>query len=320
MGHPPFGHVTEDLLSNLVISAGDRDGFEGNAQSFRIVTRLAAHRDKYPGLNLTRATLAAILKHATLGRPRKGKKGKFGAYRSDKLDFDFATQFGAPGRRSLEASVMNYADDLAYSVHDLEDFLRAGLLPLNRTLKDFGRFVEEWKNADKPAPPGVEKHKRELRELLAQFASIDYDGSLKERATLRAVTSVLIGEATREVSLVQSDGNLELRVPPGLMIRLRMLQRIVWVYLIENPRLGTQQKGQEQIISCLFECFSDAACRGKTSLIPVVFAEDVDACHKDEKRSARLAADVIASLTDAEAVYTYRRISGVSLGSVLDRV
>lgn len=322
LGHPPFGHVTEKLLNKTLIEAGNTDGFEGNPQSFHIVTRLARHRDTYPGLDLTRATLAAILKYPILGRKKKEEEKKFGAYRSDKVDFKFAIKYEVSGQRSLEAGVMNYADDIAYSVHDFEDFLRAGLLPLNRILKhkQFERFLEDWKNAKKPAPPGVDEHEKELHVLLAQFASIEYDGTVEKRATLRAATSVLIGEAVRKVNVEQKDGILELVVPGSLMIRLKMLQRIVWVLLIENPRVSTQQEGQKRIVKCLFECFSEAAHDGTPPVIPAAFAKELDLCRNNEAQSARLAADVIASLTDAEAAYTFRRISGVSLGSVLDRV
>jgi dGTP triphosphohydrolase len=87
LGHPPFGHIAEHTLDQLAIDNGAPDGFEGNAQSFRIVTRLAAHRTGYKGLNLTRATLNAVLKYPWFrGEGPLEKSDKFGAYRSEKDD------------------------------------------------------------------------------------------------------------------------------------------------------------------------------------------------------------------------------------------
>ena len=141
LGHPPFGHDGEDVMCELV-EQGRLDGFEGNAQSFRIVTRLAAHADndrdqegELPGnlgLNLTRATLNALLKYPWL-RAKRGKgHHKWGAYRVDKDRFKWARAGWSGKLCSLEAQLMDWADDVTYAVHDLEDFYRAGLIPIHR--------------------------------------------------------------------------------------------------------------------------------------------------------------------------------------------
>ncbi len=130
LGHPPFGHVAERKLDEL--AGGDIDGFEGNAQSFRIVTRLSQHSPTHRGLDLTRATLAAILKYPWLRNQNPAKPDKWGAYSSEKKDFDFATAL-CPSTHvpTIEARLMDWADDITYSVHDVEDFYRAGRLPLH---------------------------------------------------------------------------------------------------------------------------------------------------------------------------------------------
>jgi dGTPase len=132
LGHPPFGHTGEKELNRLLEKARDYDGFEGNAQSFRIVTKLAVRFEDHDGLNLTRGSLAAILKYPWL-RERKNpdRSKKWGAYRIDQEAFDFATK-NLQGR-TVEAAIMDMADDLTYSVHDLEDFYRAGLIPDSAT-------------------------------------------------------------------------------------------------------------------------------------------------------------------------------------------
>ncbi len=130
LGHPPFGHVGEEELNELVTGEGDLDGFEGNAQSFRIVTKLEVVWPTFLGLNLTRASLNAMLKYPRLREPHDLK---WGAYSSEREVLRFARGLESPGdeRKSAEAELMDWSDDVTYAVHDLEDFFRAGLIPLH---------------------------------------------------------------------------------------------------------------------------------------------------------------------------------------------
>jgi dGTPase len=129
LGHPPFGHIAEDELNELSKEVG---GFEGNAQSFRIITKLALHSANHRGLDLTRATLAAVLKYPWFRGGNENKPNKWGAYESETRDFNFANALlRNPRVRTIEADLMDWADDVTYSVHDLEDFYRAGRMPLH---------------------------------------------------------------------------------------------------------------------------------------------------------------------------------------------
>ena len=156
LGHPPFGHHGEEVICKSVEKNKDKNGFEGNAQSFRIVTRLAAHMDNDrdldddpdadddSGLNLTRATLNAILKYPWLREKFGKRKQKWGAYRADKDRFMWVRS-GRPDKSpDLEAELMDWADDVTYAVHDLDDFYRAGLIPIHRLLHgaEQERFIE----------------------------------------------------------------------------------------------------------------------------------------------------------------------------------
>lgn len=143
LGHPPFGHVGEQTLNEILSrqSEGgeclDSEEFEGNAQSFRVVTKLAARFPNCQGLNLTRATLSAILKYPwkgdTNGESTSSRKyEKWGYYESEEADFLFCRDGLPYDKRTIEAELMNWADDIAYSVHDLEDFQRCNCIPWPR--------------------------------------------------------------------------------------------------------------------------------------------------------------------------------------------
>ena len=159
IGHPPFGHVAEEQLHTLMRgvarpkAAPDGnstepvydadDGFEGNAQSFRTVTTLAAIDRGFAGLNLCAASLAASLKYPWRHQPAAPEDKafrKWGSYSTEEDDFRFALGLQPPdaiptattGQPTLEAQVMDWADDITYAVHDAEDLYRAGLVPLDR--------------------------------------------------------------------------------------------------------------------------------------------------------------------------------------------
>ena len=168
LGHPPFGHLGERVLDRLARERfGLTDGFEGNAQTFRILTELEVHGPGDDGLNLTAAVRAAVLKYPWapvrsarpapdgLARPRRAAPGtaatvrarrKFSAYLIDlpeMLDALAAFPDLPPGRQTLECSVMDLADDIAYSLHDVEDFHRSGVLQFSPVSGEFRSWASE---------------------------------------------------------------------------------------------------------------------------------------------------------------------------------
>ncbi len=324
LGHPPFGHVAEKELDRLALDAGAVDGFEGNAQSFRILTRLAAHREDYRGLNHTRATLNAVLKYPWYRGENAARPDKFGAYRSDAEDFEFARAGFTTQSRSLEALIMDHADAVAYSVHDLDDFYRAGLVPLEQLRHDFDQYLERFKASGKVTPEAVDRQETALWNLV-QLLPVErrYGATYEERVQLRTATSRLIDEFVSGLELSDGPDDLELKVPEDREVRMRFLQRLVWDHVIENPRLATQQHGQREIIRGLFRVYLKAIRDLDRTLIPGSFQKDLDevtSSPKNERAAeeVRLAVDIVASLTDRQATTLHRRLTGVAPGSVTD--
>lgn len=138
LGHPPFGHNGEEALAKIAESVG---GFEGNAQSFRLLTRIEAktvdNDGLSVGLNLTRATLDAATKYpwSALENSRK-----FGVYEDDQEIFNWVREDAPIGKTSMEAQIMDWSDDVAYSVHDLEDALVTGQIDIAELRDDLSHL------------------------------------------------------------------------------------------------------------------------------------------------------------------------------------
>ncbi|HYH83681.1 MAG TPA: dNTP triphosphohydrolase [Longimicrobium sp.] len=341
LGHPPFGHIAEEELDRLARANGAPEGFEGNAQSFRIVVRTEPHRIEYRGLDLTRATLNAILKYPWVRDTRaKGadpvKARKFGAYSSEQTEFDFAREgFKGLDEQSIEAAIMDHADAIAYSVHDLDDFYRAGLIPIESLVfGDQGEwtwFSERWKRLESKIPEAEIDGQRDtfLRFLSRLSVGSHYTGEYAQRAHLRTATSRLIDRFVRGVRLVETAAGVALQVEPAHDVQLRFLQALVRVYVINNPRLATQQHGQRQIIRTLFETYLGAIKRRNSDFVPALFREDVarlvDSPEKADpdkrepsEEETRLAVDIVASFTDAQAVLLHKRLTGTAPGSITE--
>ncbi len=338
LGHPPFGHIAEVELDRVALETDpDSDGFEGNAQSFRILTKISAHRTEYSGLNLTRATLNAALKYPTHRVMDKGYRAywKFGAYKSEAAEFRFAREgFGDLGCQSVEASIMDVADDIAYSVHDLDDFYRAGLIPIGELQSspvEFDEFLQRWISSPKleaAESAQILDRKESLRSLLGfVFPQGRYIGSDRQRKLLRRASSSLIGDFINSVTLLEEpNGKGALAAPdPAKRLEMQFLQRLVWHYVIDNPRLATQQEGQRITIRALFKTYYEAIRNQHLELLPPRYRSDADALvkqklpEKDERSAAvRIAIDIVAQFADAQAVSMYRRILGIAPGSVVD--
>lgn len=349
LGHPPFGHVAEVTLDELARHGGEHasgaaptgdlaDGFEGNPQSFRILTKLAFRSEQTVGLNLTRATLNAVLKYPW-ARGTAGKKNrKWGAYQTEEQEFKFARALHSPGdeEQSLEASIMDWADDITYSVHDLEDFFRARLIPVHILVSDQNernRFylatADRLNRQEAMSNTDFEQHVKAFDPFLDSIPLSDsYKGTHEQRSALRTFTAGLIARYVTRTTLADDQVRIRLDVAAGFKREVKMLKQLTWHYVIDNPALATQQYGQRRVIKDLFKILREvASSEAYRHVLPASSREQVEHTFKTvsgteerERALTRIIVDLIASMTERHAIEMHRRLTGVSLGSALDHV
>jgi dGTPase len=326
LGHPPFGHNGERALDELSASCG---GFEGNAQTFRLLTRLEAKtvdpEGRSAGLNLTRATLDACSKYpwtrdaAPAGAVQPDDTGgaarKFGVYDDDLEVFDWMRGDAPEQARCIEAQVMDLADDVAYSVHDLEDGIVAGKVDLAwlrdaLVRRDVWRTVRDWYL---PAVDDAELDDA-LRRLHAvgSWPQTPYDGSRPALAALKNLTSELIGAfctQVREATLEKyGDRPLvryaaDLVVPRETALAIAALKGIAAHFVMRADDRVTLLSRQRDVIT---ELVAQLRLRGPAELMPAMRA-DFDAADSDAAR-LRVIVDQVASLTDSSAVDWHARL------------
>jgi dGTPase len=325
LGHPPFGHIGEHTLDKLVKKAGDKEGFEGNAQSFRIVTKLAVRFPDYPGINLSRATLAACLKYPW-HRAKSGKKSsKWSAYKTEKDDFEFARQFHLHEEKTLEAELMDWSDDVAYSVHDIEDFHRCNALPWRQVFAEKDKLIEHAsRGANAKTQAKLDKAYMRLKAFLegtySHLLETPYEGSRNQREQLRRLTSYFIGRYITAIKINPDlDDKKAVTFDDERLHEVLILKQITRDYIIGNPTLAAQQYGQKRIVEELFEAIDSGYDErlGYPSFLPVRlrYLGEID-----EGTHARMVADCVASLSESEAIALHARLYGHASGSVLDPI
>ncbi|MGQ4430305.1 MULTISPECIES: deoxyguanosinetriphosphate triphosphohydrolase [unclassified Streptomyces] len=316
LGHPPFGHNGEQALNAF---ADDCGGFEGNAQSLRLLTRIEPKRFVRSdttgemasvGLNLTRATLDAATKYPWPrgAHPTDPTSGKFGVYEDDRPVFDWVRK-GAPGTRTcFEAQVMDWSDDVAYSVHDVEDGLHAGHLDPNYLHAEPER-QEVFKVAIGRYVP-ADTDPAELAEALDRLQNEPwwphgYDGSAVAQARLKDATSQLIGRfclaAETATRAAYGTGRLtrydaELVVPREARLECAVLKAVADRYVMQRAEQERIRADERIVVAELAEALTTRAPDGLEPQFRAQFDEA-----PDDRARKRVIVDQIASLTDASA-------------------
>ena len=319
LGHPPFGHNGEQALNAF---ADDCGGFEGNAQSLRLLTRIEPKRFTERGsvgLNLTRAALDAATKYPWPrgAHPSDPGSGKFGVYEDDRPVFDWV-RAGAPGTRTcFEAQVMDWSDDVAYSVHDVEDGLHAGHIDPDCLHAEPERQAVFEVAIGRYVPAGTEP--AELADALDRLQDAEwwphgYDGTAVAQARLKDATSQLIGRfclaaegATRAAygtgRLTRYDARLV--VPRETRMECAVLKAVADRYVMQRAEQERLRADQRVIVAELAEALTARAPDGLDPQCRALF----DGASDDHARK-RVIVDQIASLTDASALSLHARLTG----------
>ena len=319
LGHPPFGHNGERALNDWAESIG---GFEGNAQTLRIVTRLEPKvhdgEGRSFGLNLTRASLDATCKYPLTAEnpvPDPGGRLKFGVYPDDEPVFRWMRE-GAPGRvRCIEAEVMDLSDDIAYSVHDVEDAIVNGYLDPARLAdpaehESLLNAIQTW--------VGFDFARDELADALFRVMRLPewldgFDGTRTSLAQLKNLTSDLIGRfaraattATREAypATVLTRYRAHVVVPRVVEAEMAVLKGIIGAFVVSIDGRKVLYKEQRTVLKRLASALWE-----RPEALDGIHAADYAAADT-EAAKRRVIVDQVASLTDQHAIAWHGRLVG----------
>ena len=320
LGHPPFGHNGEKALNEWAFDIG---GFEGNAQTLRLLTRLEPkvfNSDGHSvGLNLTRASLDATCKYPWTLEQVQAATGdaassKFGCYEDDKVIFEWLRAGRVGFDRCIEAQVMDFADDVAYSVHDFEDAVVNGFINLGEVASSsqraflIGEIVAWSKQSVEP-----EQVEAALRRLTAnQYWPVSYDGDIKDLAGLKNLTSSLIGSFVGRVTdatiSAAGDGHLtryssQVIETSDVQAEIAVLKGLVSAFLMSHESRRPFYEWQRALLKEL----ADALLERQGAWLDPVNQLAWLGAESDVQRK-RVIVDQIASLTDQSALTLHDKL------------
>src|SRR5919108_4745016 len=341
IGHPPFGHTGESILKARMLDYG---GFEANAQNLRLLTNLEVRtaRLESPGLHISRATLDALLKYkrsyAQVDKKLPLEKWKF--YYDDDLDVvKFASSDKKPvsvGKapreflsdddaklKSYECQIMEWADDIAYSTHDLEDGLKAGMIShsriSNRIENNVRKQIEE---------NGLIWNVEVWEGIIQDIGKVTrpYDSERERKGDRKDLISRYI------YCFVKNTASDRRQNGPGFSryqyilvpakdqeLKCKMLKSLVWELIINDERVVTLQRKASKIVDVLFDEFTRFNDRDRTrEMYPPDFREKLASVQGDEVEEKRIACDYISGMTDVYASRMYERLTEGEAGSLLD--
>ncbi|WP_127506761.1 deoxyguanosinetriphosphate triphosphohydrolase family protein [Actinoplanes solisilvae] len=369
LGHPPFGHLGERVLDRVARQRLKlRDGFEGNAQSYRIVTSTEIRGQHTIGLNLTNAVRAAILKYPWTRRdpqrfmdpaPRgaapppddpEGGSLKFGAYSTEAADMHAArAPFAgrvADWQQTVEASVMDTADDIAYAIHDLEDVHRVGVLQQGAVATELMAWQRWGPSTDLTRAGGaIESLRRQLHrkdgwmadddafaaavelvraELVDGLLARPFDGSLEAEAQVAAFAATWTRRLVESVETIADpavrSGHVQLA--QAQWHEVQVLKFVQNRFVLARPDLALHQRGQGRLVASLVEALiawlvdpdeEERIPSRLRDLVELAEAELPDGTpERLDRARGRAVVDFVAGLTDNQAVGLMQALSGKS--------
>ena len=279
LGHTPFGHVGGDTLDELLKEKGHAHGFEHNFQSFRVVTKLEKRYKEFDGLNLTFATLEGILKHSY-------------PYKKSFLPQEIADTFNLEQHPSIEAMIVDRADEIAYMSHDIQDGINAGLIDFE-LLAQSSLVQKVLKMLEDEGVDSLEDENIYLYRFSSHFIN-------------HLVYSLISFTKEHLLSVelpLQSKETLPVGFEKELETEIKILKKILFQNLYEHTEVARKMYAGKECIKGLFKAFYS----------------DINLLPQKEKKQAlegrkhRVIADYIASLSDRYALKLYNELYGFSL-------
>ena len=291
IGNPPFGHHGEEVLNEL--EKEDGCGFEGNAQTFRILHRLEKKSHEFPGLNLTSRTLFAVTKYNQKRHTPDGVNKKF-LYDED---WDFLNKYldghDIKHKKSIDAQVMDLADEIAYAAHDLEDAFSFRMVTIGEVLHEF-YISDKYNDAYDYFSKIVQKCQRTALDANRLGTSEEYSVVLRKE-----LTSVIVNTLCKDIGIVKENGQLQLGYKKYKLLA-KGLKKLLFEALLRKRDIQLYEKHGEKVIRGLFEVYTDAEFNKDLQLLPPELRS-----LQDDYCKERLAIDYISGMMDSYAIKEY---------------
>jgi dGTPase len=317
LGHPPFGHAGERVLNQIMKRYG---GFEGNAQTVRILTEtIYSDSERRRGMNPTRALLDGVMKYKSLYHQYDNPVNHF-LYDEQQavLDFIFAGREvpGAltPGTalnrfRSIECQIMDWADDTAYSIHDIVDGINAGFLTVAN--------IERWSGEQELTRLESDLLLNLLRRMRTQRVERSFAVEIGEciKSCRLEPRSTFMDDLTRRYAY-------DLKIDPDTMARTELYKRLSFDLVFQAPQIVQLEYKEHRLLKQLFSVYQEHYIdtdQPEMKLLPALY-ETLVARESNPVARARLICDHIAGMTDGFAIRTYRRFFDPNFGSIIDFV
>jgi len=278
LGHTPFGHIGGDTLDECLKENGFKNGFEHNFQSFRVVSSVEKRYRDFNGLNLTFATLEGILKHSY-------------PYKKSFLPEIVDEQFNLQTHPSIEAMVVDRADEIAYMSHDIDDGINSGLISFD-DLKESELIKEIFEKVDRE---GISENEDEM--FRYRFSShlinhlvyslIDYSKARVDNSKILCAT-------------LDSKSKLPIGFEPKLETEIKKLKKILFSKLYQHKDIMIKMFAGKQAIRGLYDGLTK-----EPKMLPQFYHKQLE-----KKKKHRVIADYIASMSDRHALSFYNEMYG----------
>lgn len=297
LGNPPFGHYGETILDELTKECG---GFEGNAQTFRILNYLEKKSPAYRGLNLTARTMLGVVKYFNKRSTQVGEKEYKKFLYSD--DYSMLSEFldinGCYVSKSIDAQIMDLADEIAYGAHDLEDAIGMGWVAYEELLYEV-RLDEKYNSCADELEKIINEGRETGRRAFQLKTSEEYS-----HITKKEVTSQIVNKLVCDIGVINTTAGQELGFSNYALLA-EALKKKVFTCILRKDTIRTYELKGESIIKGLFEVYTSTELNKNNLLLPAEYRSDSEQC------PIRAARDYISGMMDAFAVQQYEKYFGI---------